>query len=60
MLEVPGVPLEAGTATERGWDTILQDFLGSHLWRIDSCITQLEPEGTSRTCNKTEEEERTF
>jgi len=30
---------------------------GSHLRRIDSCITQLKAQGPSRTCNESKEEE---
>jgi len=30
---------------------------GSHLRLIDSCITQLEAQGPSGTCNESEEEE---
>ena len=31
---------------------------GSHLRRIDSCITQLEAQGPARTCNESKEEEK--
>jgi len=34
------------------WYKTLQ--LGSHLTRIDSCITQVEAQGSSRTCNDSE------
>ena len=30
---------------------------GSHVRRIDSCITQLEAQGRSRPCNESNEEE---
>ena len=30
---------------------------GSYLRRIDSCITQLKAQGSSRTCNESKEEE---
>jgi len=32
---------------------------GSYLRLIDSCITQLTAQGPSRTCNESEEEEKT-
>jgi len=31
---------------------------GSYLKLIDSCVTQLEAQGPSRTCNESEEEEK--
>ena len=31
---------------------------GSYLRRKDSCITQLKAQGTSRTCNESEQEEK--
>ena len=31
--------------------------VGSHVRRIDSCITQLKAQGPSRTCNESKEEE---
>jgi len=34
--------------------------VGSYLRLIDSCITQLEAQGPSRTCNESKEEEEVF
>jgi hypothetical protein len=57
VTDIQRIPLETGPNPP--WKLIYMcngTEAGSHLRRIDSCITQFQAQGLSRTCNESKEE----